>query len=511
MEAVRISNAGYPLRRTFGEFVDNFWPLAPEIRAPRMERRRAAAAAAAAAAPDAAASLAAADSGPVEREAAVKLLHGLVERDSAMAEKLREGADWQVGHSLVFMRAGASAALARALATALHASAARAQAGWRGHVARKEARRQKAAAVTLQAGARGMAARAEARRRREDKAAARLQAAWRGRVARRALRRAQAAATAIQAAARGRAARVRAAELRRAAAAVKLQAAWRGRAARAAFAPRLRAHRAAVKIQRAYRGHKVRHPRYSKEQVAAVRALQAAWRDRDAIKSHARQLRLRNAFTEYAGRWHAAITMQTAWRAHRAQVVAFNIREEMRRARFRSNAAMFRSMAATGGGPKPPGPPGGNAGAGAAAFKITANGGPGAVASPRRAYADVVKSDATASMEQGERLQQRVGELREKAKVTSLLGIWQQRLQAQQQRQRAAAQRQKAVWQRQQELLLQTHKPKAVEEIEMANLARYSPAAGVGTPRSGTGTPRGAAASPRGTAAAPRSPGPNLY
>ena len=30
MEAVRISCAGFPNKRTFYDFVDHFWPLAPD-------------------------------------------------------------------------------------------------------------------------------------------------------------------------------------------------------------------------------------------------------------------------------------------------------------------------------------------------------------------------------------------------------------------------------------------------------------------------------------------------
>jgi hypothetical protein len=498
MEAVRIANAGYPLRRTFGDFLDAFWPLAPTLRGPRLERRASAASAGGAPPP----ALGAAD-----KAAAAELLRGVAARAGPkLAGELREGADWQVGHSMVFMRAGAAAALTRMQAHVQHAAAARVQAGWRGAVARREAEAARAALVGLQAAARGLLARREAQRRREASAAAVLQAAWRGRVARRDFAQARAAALVLQAGWRGAAGRRRAAALRRTRAAEALQAAWRGAAARAAFAPTLRRHRAALKLQAAWRAWAAaRRARYGPEHDAAARRVQFAWRNRVEMRSYLRRLRLQNAVLEASARHRSALTLQSAWRRRVAVARAGALRDAARREAFRRNAAMFQSMAAAAGSsPGKPGAPG--APVAQSVFRIMANGGtsghavvprplsPGsgnydaaaavrAMGSPRR-YVDVVKSDATAHLEPGERLAHRgVGELRDRAKVTSLLGIWQQRLAQQQQRslhQRARAQqaraREAAVWARQQQLLrLHQQRQRLLEAEQQAELARARP------------------------------------
>ncbi|KIY93164.1 hypothetical protein MNEG_14799 [Monoraphidium neglectum] len=121
--------------------------------------------------------------------------------------------------------------------------------------------------------------------------------------------------------------------------------------------------------------------------------------------------------------------------------------------------SVFRIMANSSGGS---GSGSGSSRSSAEASDASSRGSGGGGAS-RRAYADVVKADATASLDRGARLQHRgVGELQDEAKVTSLLGVWQQRLQQQQQRQQQQRQRQQQlrarqhqVWQRQQQLLKQ--------------------------------------------------------
>ncbi|GBF93032.1 hypothetical protein Rsub_05643 [Raphidocelis subcapitata] len=554
MEAVRIANAGYPLRRGFGEFVDAFWPLAPHLWEPRLARRRAPASDGAGASSDA------------DRDAAGELLRAAERRAPAA---LRQGADWQVGRSMVFLRATAAGALSRMLAQALDAAAVSVQSGWRGAVARREAARARAAVLRLQAGARGMLARAEARRRREARAAAALQAAWRGLLARRELAakraaavatqtawrahvararflRLRAAALTLQAGARGAIARAEARRRREARAATAVQAAWRAAAARRALAA---ARGAATALQAAWRGRAARADfaaQWTPEKNEAARTIQKLWRRRHVTRSRVLRLRLQRAFIAYADLWHSATALQCAWRRHAAVKKAQEMRDELRRATFRRNAAMFQSMAAAAAsgakprspapraaaprpaGGRPPSPrvpapkpaPGGrsvvcttfriaavpapcgaapssptpaeSAAAATAAARLaatwTAPGGyPGYYGSDgvRASYADVVKGDSVSHLPSGERLQQRIGELRERAKVTSLLGVWQQRLQ-QQQQQRAAAQRSRevqmrqrehAVWQRQQQLM-RLHQQRQRLEAEAAELSARRAASG---------------------------------
>ncbi|CAI5980848.1 unnamed protein product [Closterium sp. NIES-64] len=216
LEAIRISCAGYPTRRTFDEFLDRFSFLDPE----------------------------ACDGSQDDKTAITTLLDKL------------GFANYQVGKTQVFLRAGQMADLdamraeklgeaakviqrafkawmQRRVFQRLRAGVLRVQALWRGHkarlqyesirrnaaavrvqkhvrrfVAQSKYRRTRQAAVVLQSGARGMAARKEARQRRENRAAVKIQSKWRGHVQQQEYGRRKKSALVLQSSWRGRAARL---------------------------------------------------------------------------------------------------------------------------------------------------------------------------------------------------------------------------------------------------------------------------------------------------------------
>ncbi|WIA32683.1 hypothetical protein OEZ86_003484 [Tetradesmus obliquus] len=234
MEAVRISVAGYPFRRSFADFLRQFWQLYPAGRQ-------------AAASGDAAAAAA----------ACRQLLAGC---------GMAEGVDYQVGSSKVFLKAHQSALLNKLHTVALGRAATKIQAAWRGHAARRQYAAKRAAILVLQAGVRGMIGRRRAAEVRRNRAATRIQAAWRRARARGAYLQLQQAALVLQCAARGAAARAayrRMLEQQRQAAATAIQSAWRGQAVRRRCAAELAG---ALALQAAWRG------------------LLAAWRRRAACK-----------------------------------------------------------------------------------------------------------------------------------------------------------------------------------------------------------------------------------
>ncbi|GBF89890.1 hypothetical protein Rsub_02594 [Raphidocelis subcapitata] len=496
MEAVRISNAGYPLRRTFGEFLDAYSALAPGLRAKRISRRRMTQGAAAGGPALAAAA-------NEDRADLLALLRGLGDA-AGEGVALSEGRDWQIGKSMVFLRAGAAAALARLHVRAQAAAAVRLQAGWRGAAARREAEARRAAAVRLQALARGAAARREARRRREARAAAVLQAALRGAAARRGLRATVRAATVLQAALRGRAARALASQMERSEALIKQHEEWRARAPRCAAAmmravggtsalprqpPRAAAaaapqdgsdggaapavsdggkpkarprYRAAARIQAAWRLARPAHASYKQEHHLAATVIQQHWRNRGRLRSEARAAALRGALVEYAARHDSAARIQAAWRGHKDRAVTRKLLAAKRRDEFRRNAAMFQTMAAAAGAAKPPMPSPLQA-----AYAILAVSG----AKGEGGAGEVVKGDAAGgglARAGSELLEARgIGQLRDSGKVTSLLGIWQHRLSHQRARQEQAKKREQLVWQRQQQLLKQAAIKGPTEEVEV--------------------------------------------
>jgi hypothetical protein len=474
MEAVRISNAGYTLRRPFDEFLDTYGCLVPAVDAGRLKRERAAAASASSSDLAAGAAARAAD-----RAAAEALLAALAAHPEA-GGSLRQGQDWQIGKTMVFMRAAGAAALTRLHVRMQSAAVVKLQTAWRGHAARKEAAARRRAIVTLQAGARGMAARRVARAAREERAATALQAALRGAAARRELATQRAAAVMLQAALRARHARKHIRDYLQEQAILRYAAIWSAKATGAAAAmvratkavhgpsalrrapsggrdegrarPR---YRAAGRIAAAWKAARPAHAQYREEHELAAITIQTLWRDRRRLRSDARAARVRGALVDFAARWDGAVKVQAAWRGHKDRAVARALRDEKRKEAFKRNAAMFQGLAAAGGKPPMPSPL-------QAAFAIMATtkgegGGEGG-------DNDVVKADATSKLEKRDLLEHRVGDLRSTAKVTSLLGIWQHRMSSKSKQAAAAAKaREHLVWQRHQQML-QQHMRKAHEQ-----------------------------------------------
>ncbi|KAF6253831.1 P-loop containing nucleoside triphosphate hydrolase protein [Scenedesmus sp. NREL 46B-D3] len=327
MEAVRISCAGYPFRRAFADFLEQFWQLHPAGRR-------------SAASGDAAAAAAAC-------------------RELLAATGMSEGVDYQVGLTKVFLKAHQSALLNKLYSD---------PGGLEGAHGTAPVRSQARSPVTIQAGVRGMIGRRRAAAVRRRQAATRLQAAWRcarartaylqlqqaalvlqcaarGAAARAVYRhlleqQRQAAATAIQAAWRGRRVRLRcAAEL---AGALALQSAWRGLLARQHCAGQLQQHRAAVCIQRQWRRHvQERNGDFRCDAAAEAAALviQGIWREREQHNSRVR--RLQAAVRRYAALHTAAGALQAAWRGRAARRVLSAHQEAQRRCRFKQQMAMF--------------------------------------------------------------------------------------------------------------------------------------------------------------------------
>lgn len=215
LEAVRISCAGYPTRRTFDEFIDRFGLLAADV------------------------------------------LEGSFDEKVATEQILKtmKLTNYQIGKTKIFLRAGQMAELdtrrAEVLGNAarviqrrvrtflaqkelksLRKAAICAQAHWRGKLARKlyenmkresaaiviqkhvrrwraqkAYKKMRAAAVIIQAGFRGMQARKEFRFRKQTRAAIRIQTNWRGHKARSDYQKLRKAALTFQCVWRGRLAR----------------------------------------------------------------------------------------------------------------------------------------------------------------------------------------------------------------------------------------------------------------------------------------------------------------
>ncbi|GBG00632.1 myosin [Raphidocelis subcapitata] len=214
LEAVRISCAGFPNKRPFPDFVEHFWPLAPDLYHQ----------------PD------------------------LSDRDIALAilerSGISSGEGYQLGVSKVFLRAGQMAILDKQRTERLTAAATVIQRYARGHLARVHFRQAKVAVLTLQSGARGMLARKRAREMRQDRAALAIQTAWR----RHKLREEYKTVYGLV---------------------VGVQALWRGIRARDAYA-RLRAERAATVLQSNWRRW-VAAQDFARRRAAAT-TLQNAWR-----------------------------------------------------------------------------------------------------------------------------------------------------------------------------------------------------------------------------------------
>lgn len=140
LEAVRISLAGYPTRKSYGEFVDRFGILALDIMDASYD-------------------------------------------DKTMTEKILQRlnlGNFQLGKTKVFLRAGQIAVLDSRRAEVLDSSAKRIQGRLRTYLARKEFLSNQAAAVSLQSCCRGYLARSVYSLMREEKAAILIQKHVRG-------------------------------------------------------------------------------------------------------------------------------------------------------------------------------------------------------------------------------------------------------------------------------------------------------------------------------------------
>uniref|UniRef100_A0A453PRS4 Myosin motor domain-containing protein n=1 Tax=Aegilops tauschii subsp. strangulata TaxID=200361 RepID=A0A453PRS4_AEGTS len=189
LEAVRISLAGYPTRRTYAEFVDRFGVLVPELMFGSHDER------------------------------------ALTE---AVLEKMKLD-NFQLGRNKVFLRAGQIAILDVRRAEVLDNAARRIQSCFRTFAARKEFVKTKKASISLQAYCRGCFARKMYKIRRETAAAIILQKYARRLLLQRNYHEACSAALLIQSCIRGFIARRYFSAIREQKAALVIQSFWRKR------------------------------------------------------------------------------------------------------------------------------------------------------------------------------------------------------------------------------------------------------------------------------------------
>ncbi|GJP48412.1 hypothetical protein CLOM_g7701 [Closterium sp. NIES-68] len=210
LEAIRISCAGYPTRRTFEEFLDRFSMLAPDL----------------------------------EYDSEIKVT------TKQLLEKLGL-TGFQVGKSKVFLRAGQMADLDAMRANKLHSAVRVIQRCVRTWLARRQFVALRKAAIRMQARCRGNAARREYQKLRREQAALVIQTKYRGHRARAHYKRQQKAAVTMQSAARGMFARREASARRRNLAARKIQTHWRRHKAQSAYR---RTKRSVLVMQCIWRG-----------------------------------------------------------------------------------------------------------------------------------------------------------------------------------------------------------------------------------------------------------------
>ncbi|XP_020571347.1 protein OPAQUE1-like [Phalaenopsis equestris] len=210
LEAIRISLAGYPTRRTYSEFLDRFGLLALEHM----------------------------DGSYNEKMLAEKIMQKL---------KLE---NFQLGKSKVFLRAGQIAILDARRNEVLNSAARFVQTRFLTFIARKEFVKTKCAAVTLQAYCRGCLARSVHAMRKCEAAALVIQAHARRWIARKAFQKLYSAALIIQSSIRGFTARQMLACLKEHRASILIQAWWKMWKMSAVFQRR---RRAAISIQCAWK------------------------------------------------------------------------------------------------------------------------------------------------------------------------------------------------------------------------------------------------------------------
>ncbi|ONK66111.1 uncharacterized protein A4U43_C06F4260 [Asparagus officinalis] len=210
LEAVRISLAGYPTRRTYSEFIDRFGLLAPELM----------------------------DGSYDEMTVTEKILQKL---------KLE---NFQLGRAKVFLRAGQIAILDSRRIEVLESAARLVQNRFRTYVTHKEFVLIKGAAISLQAYCRGCLARLLYEKRRQETATVVIQKHVRKWLLRRAFLHVHSAVLIIQSSIRSFSVRHKFTHLKEHRAATLIQAWWRMRMAYVAFCQH---RRAAVSIQCAWR------------------------------------------------------------------------------------------------------------------------------------------------------------------------------------------------------------------------------------------------------------------
>ncbi|CAI5513551.1 unnamed protein product [Closterium sp. Naga37s-1] len=211
LEAIRISCAGFPTRRTFEEFLDRFNMLVPDLEY---------------------------DGSDIKLTA------------KQLLEKLGL-TGFQVGKSKVFLRAGQMADLDAMRANKLHSAVRVIQRCVRTWLARRQFVALRKAAIRMQARTRGNAARREYQRLRRERAALVIQTQYRGHRARVQYKRQVKAAVTIQSATRGMFARREASSRRRNLAARKIQTNFRRHKAQSEYK---RTKRSALVMQSTWRG-----------------------------------------------------------------------------------------------------------------------------------------------------------------------------------------------------------------------------------------------------------------
>ncbi|XP_024385122.1 myosin-9 isoform X2 [Physcomitrium patens] len=216
LEAIRISCAGYPTRRTFYEFLDRFGMLAPEV------------------------------------------LEGNYDEKAATEQLLRKMdlQNYQLGQTKVFLRSGQMAELDGKRAEMLSNAAKTIQRQVRTWLARRHLIAMRRAAITIQRYWRGCLARKRYERLRQEAAAIMIQKNVRMWLARKKFLRIKEAVIRAQSGFRGMKSRKDARFIRQTKAATLIQAHWRGYKARSEYK---KCRKSAITIQCAWRGRVARN------------------------------------------------------------------------------------------------------------------------------------------------------------------------------------------------------------------------------------------------------------
>ncbi|XP_019424641.1 PREDICTED: myosin-6-like [Lupinus angustifolius] len=216
MEAIRISCAGYPTRKTFHEFRDRFGLLSPEVL-----------------------------NGSIDAVAACKRI---------LENVGLEG--YQIGKTKVFLRAGQMAELDTHRSEILGKSASIIQRKVRSYLAQRSFISVRLSAIQIQAACRGQLARQVYEVTRKETSSLMIQAYLRMHIVRKAYKELYTSASSIQTSMRGMAARCELRFRRQTRAAIVIQSHWRKYLAQIHFT---RLRKAAIIMQCAWRGKFARH------------------------------------------------------------------------------------------------------------------------------------------------------------------------------------------------------------------------------------------------------------